>query len=137
MNPQNNPSAEGLPESYAEALERLRKSGNSRYRSMSYVLKNVRTLLVVPRFRSQRVKNPARQVSVWAWLTAEEYVWTSVRDLGELYADGASVGRLHGSSEDQATAVAALLAAAGPSNVVISGHFTESGWYVDSVTVTR
>lgn len=125
-----------LPESYAEALGRLNKSGSDRnYRSMSYMLKGARVVTLRPRYRSQRIENPARRASVWGYLTAERYVWTEVRDLPDLYIDGKWVGRLHGGSEDQAQAVGSMLAVAGPKDVVISGHFTESGWFVDSVTL--
>lgn len=135
--PKEQTASEALPTSYAEAVERLEKSSGGRrtYRNMSYVLKGARVMTIVPRFRQQRVRNPARQASLWAYLTADEYVWTSVPDLGELYVDGKQVGRLHGHSGDEAVGVAAYLKAAGPQDVVINGHFTESGWFVDSVTL--
>lgn len=135
MNPLNM-NNQDMPGSYNEAVSRLRQEygQNILYKQMQFVLKGVRALVIAPRYRSQRIENPARKQSLWGWLTADEYVWTSVRDLGELYVDGRSAGRLHGHSEDHANAIAPLLATA-PQNLIVSGHHTESGWYIDSIAI--
>ncbi|MBX9694019.1 MAG: hypothetical protein K2Z81_16665 [Cyanobacteria bacterium] len=128
-----------LPVGLAAACKQLDATlkGRSRsYQSLTYRLLKVRSLFVEERYYSARVRNP-RYRGFWK-LLEPEYINGSSRGLSYLYADGNQEGRLHGGSEGQALALQQMLSAGGePVDLVVSGHFTESGWYIDSIRVSK
>lgn len=126
-----------LPIGFKAAYEQLQKNGGRRnFSNMRFRMLNVYGVYVQERYYSGMMRNPKRN-TVFRWLTEPEYVPTQLRDLSDLYVDGASCGRLHGNSEASARAIQQMLAnpAFGPVNLIISGHFTESGWFVDSISI--
>lgn len=139
MNPFNPGEWEKLPQSLVEATAKLKAEvGNDlRFRGVTFVIKGARAMHIAPRYRSQMMRNPARENSFWGWLTASDYVRGQARDLSELFVDGVPMGKLHGGSEDMALGIAPMLANGGEINLIISGHYTESGWYIDSLSIAR
>lgn len=132
-NPGNKEVAEkDLPIGHAEAYKAL--SGRSSYRSMRYRVLAVNSLYIEERHYSCQVRNP--RYTGLRKLFEPAFITGSARGLSNLYIDGKSEGPLHGSSEGMARGIAAMLEnTRKPVDLVISGHFTESGWYVDSVKV--
>ncbi|MDZ4836194.1 MAG: hypothetical protein SGJ27_20645 [Candidatus Melainabacteria bacterium] len=130
------PKNEELPIGYANACELLEKKNGSRCnRSMRYRLTNVRGVYVEERFSSGLVRNPAKQ-GFWGFLQSD-YIRGSVRELSTVYINGEGHGRLHGGSESCARAIQQMLSAPGQKSIdlIVSGHFTESGWFVDDIKV--
>ncbi|MBX9670820.1 MAG: hypothetical protein K2X93_24680 [Candidatus Obscuribacterales bacterium] len=137
MSTTNGGEPQELPIGFKAAYEQLEKKGGRRtFSNMRFRMLNVYGLYVQARYRSGLMRNPKRNHFL-RWFTEPEYVETSIRDLSDLYIDGVSSGRLHGNSEGSALAIQQMLAKPdfGPVNLIVSGHFTESGWFVDSVEI--
>ncbi len=130
---------EELPIGFAAACKELdaKLKGKSRsYSGLTYKLLQVRSVFVQERHYSARVRNP--RYHGLRKLFEPEYIDGSMRGLSELYIDGRREGPLHGGSESSALAFQQMLAVGGLTvDLIISGHFTESGWYVDSITLSK
>jgi hypothetical protein len=137
MNKQNDLETTDLPVGRAAACQRLEQSGGRKSHShMRYRLLRVYSLYVEERHYLATVRNP-RYRGFWK-LLEPEFVQGSTKGLSELYVDGKSEGRLHGGSEGQARSIQLMLASTQkPVNLIIDGHFTSSGWFVDSIKVEQ
>lgn len=125
-----------LPVGYVEALKQLEQNGGRRtFSNMTYRLPNVCSLYVEERYLCATVRNPMSS-SFWGFFFEPEYVRGSRRGLSNLYVDGRLEGPLHGCSEGAALAIGRMLASTQrPANLIICGHFTQAGWFLDSITV--
>ena len=129
---------EEIPIGYRAAYEAMIKKNDGRrnFRNLTYRLPAVVSLHVEDRYESCQVRNPRHTGLRKLW--EPEYISGSRKGLSYLWVDGEKQGLLHGGSDGAAVSIQQMLAnSQNPVDLIISGHFTESGWYIDSVKVDK